>query len=315
MSKIAFLFPGQASHYVGMAKDLYREFPYVQKLYSLASEISELDIAKLSFEGPEDELNKTSINQLAIVMHSLAVLEVLKREVGLEKLSVTATAGLSLGEYVALYFAGSITFENLIRLIKHRGLYMQEACEKFPGGMASIFGLDEEKVKAICEQCTCSGEIRIANFLSPSRLVISGSTDALISAMELARKEGAKVRRLNAYGAYHSELMGIASAKMEAVLQAVEIKKPRIPLIANITAKPVSDPEEIRYNLMRQIISPVYWYQTINEMISLGANEFWEMGPGKVLSGLMKEIDSTKTALSLATVEDIEKFIKTKTPY
>jgi [acyl-carrier-protein] S-malonyltransferase len=290
--KVAFVFPGQASQYVGMGKDLYEGNSLVKEIYDRAEEILGFELKKICFEGPEELLKQTKITQPAIFVHSYVVSKLLDG-----KLKADMTAGHSLGEYSALVYADALDFETALMIVKVRGELMQKAGEQNPGTMAAIVGLDDEKVRKICDEVK-DGIVQPANFNSIGQVVISGEVGAVKMAMEIAKREGAKmVKELVVSGAFHSPLMESAKEELKKILDEVEFRKPKIPVYFNVTAKPTFEVEEIKDLLYHQITKPVLWTQTILNMRSDGAVKFYEIGPGKVLQGLIKRtLDDVEVA-------------------
>ncbi|MDO5579541.1 MAG: ACP S-malonyltransferase [Planctomycetia bacterium] len=297
MGKGAVLFPGQGAQSVGMGKMDYDLYPSVRKLYARANEIVGYDLAQLIFSGPEDRLNTTEQSQPAIFLTSMgAILATRENNPDLEK-SFEYTAGLSLGEYSALVYAGAISFEDGLRLVSLRGKAMQQASEQSNGGMVSIIGLPEEKVLEIADAAGSGDLLTVANFLCPKNYVVSGTKTACEKAILLAREAGAiKTIPLTVAGAFHTDLMRPAMEQMKEVLQNIPFNAPRIPVISNVDAKPHSDPDDIRTTLLAQICSSVRWESCIRAMIADGVDYYHEVEPGRVLRGLMKRIDrSMKT--------------------
>jgi [acyl-carrier-protein] S-malonyltransferase len=290
--KVAFVFPGQASQYVGMGKDLYEGNSLVKEIYDRAEEILGFELKKICFEGPEELLKQTKITQPAIFVHSYVVSKLLDG-----KLKADMTAGHSLGEYSALVYADALDFETALMIVKVRGELMQKAGEQNPGTMAAIVGLDDEKVRKICNEVK-DGIVQPANFNAIGQVVISGEVEAVKMAMEIAKREGAKmVKELVVSGAFHSPLMESAKEELKKILDEVEFRKPKIPVYFNVTAKPTFEVEEIKDLLYHQITKPVLWTQTILNMRSDGAVKFYEIGPGKVLQGLIKRtLDDVEVA-------------------
>ncbi len=304
MGKIAFLFPGQGSQYVGMGKDLYEAFSVVREVYDEAEEILKLPIKQLSFDGPEEALTQTQYTQPAIFVHSVAVDRLLKEDEGIEP---EGTAGHSLGEYSALVSANAIAFEDALRLVKIRGELMQHAGEKNPGTMAAIMGASREQVEEICSRAAQYGVVQPANFNSPGQIVISGSIQAVQKAMDIAREMGVRrVRELTVSGAFHSPLMKEALDGLVQALQQVEIRPARVPVYTNVEALPVTNPEEIRALLLQQLISPVQWENIIRQMVADGYDMFYEVGPGKVLQGLQKRIVPEFPCLAVGDMEKLQ---------
>ncbi len=300
--KIAFVFPGQASQYVGMGKDLYENNQLAREIFDKAEEILGFELKKICFEGPEEELKQTKITQPAIFVHSYIVSKLLD-----DKLKADMTAGHSLGEYTALVYAGVLSFEDGLRIVKLRGELMQKAGEERPGTMSAIIGLDDESVKKICEEVK-DGIVQPANFNAPGQIVISGEVDAVRKAMELAQKAGAKmVKELVVSGAFHSPLMESAKEELKKALDEIEFKKPSIPVYFNVTAKPTFDVEEIKNLLYHQITSPVLWSQIVLNMANDGVKKFYEIGPGKVLQGLIKRIVQDVEISGFDKLEEIQK--------
>lgn len=288
---VGYLFAGQGAQAVGMGKDLAAAFAPAQQLFDRAGAILGFDLAKVCFEGPPEELNRTDRCQPALLVHGLACLEVAKAR-GLPE--GDAAAGLSLGEYTAHVYAGSLAFEDGVRLLQKRGQYMQEACDRTPSGMVSILGLERDKV---AEAVKGRGDVGIANLNCPGQIVISGENAALERAVARCKELGAKrAIPLKVAGAYHSAVMKPAQEKMQRELAAVKISSPRIPVYANVSARPLTDPEEIRAALSTQICSPVLWEDTIRAM---GAPKYVELGPGKVLAGLVRKIDDRADVVSI----------------
>ncbi|MCH7690675.1 MAG: ACP S-malonyltransferase [candidate division Zixibacteria bacterium] len=303
MSKTVLMFPGQASQYVGMARDLHNNFEEVRNLYKLASDELAEDIAKLSFEGPADKLKHTRFTQPAILLHSLAVLTALKESLP----QFDYACGHSLGEYSALAATGAMSFELAIKAVVKRAGLMEQACHESPGSMAAIIGLTEEKVLEICRKASKSGVVVPANFNSESQIVISGSVDAVKVAAEIAKNEGARrAMILEVGGAFHSPLMEPAKSGMQQFLKHAAIKSSTVPVIANVTAKPVESSAEIKKLLVAQITSPVKWSQTMAYLVSNDCTNVIEIGPGKVLAGMAKRNMSAEKITNLDTIKDIE---------
>ena len=291
MSQMAFLFPGQGAQSVGMCRSIVEKYATARQLFDRASAILGYDLAKLCFEGPKEQLDSTVYSQPALYVSSLAALEMLK-EVKPELVSACAmTAGLSLGEYTALVFAGAMSFEDGLRVVQRRGQAMQESADRQPSGMASLLLLDRDQVQEICNQASVVGQISIANYLCPGNLVVSGDKAACAKAVELAEAGGGKAVPLSVAGAFHTTIMQPADQKLAEALSGIALQSPRIPVVSNVDAAVHSDPEEIRQLLVRQVISPVRWEDSIRWMLQNGIAEFTEIGPGKVLSGLLKRID------------------------
>ncbi len=290
MTKTAFLFPGQGAQHVGMGKTIVEKVPAAAELYKQAADILGFDLAKLCFEGPKEELDATNISQPALFVSSLAALEMVKAEQPELLENVAMTAGLSLGEYTSLVFSGAMSFEDGLKVVKRRGEAMQAAADATPSGMASILLLDPEKVQEICDQASSVGQLSIANYLCPGNLVVSGSIEARDKAVELAEAAGGRGIVLSVAGAFHTSIMEPADQQVGEVLASVEVSAPKIPVVSNVDAKTHESPEEIRELLVKQVLNPVRWEDSIRLMLDSGVEEFYEIGPGKVLKGLMKRI-------------------------
>ena len=285
MSTIAFVFPGQGSQYVGMGKDLNEQSSTAQELFRQADAILNVPLSRLCFEGPEEELRQTKNTQPAIFLHSMALAMSYRGPRG------AMAAGHSLGEYSALVYAGALTWEDGLRLVRLRGELMQQAGVDRPGTMAAIIGLDPKTVVDACEKALEAGIVQAANFNSPGQIVISGSVPGVRRAMELAKERGAKlVKELPVSGAFHSPLMESAQEGLKEALENTPIRDASIPVYANVTAQPVRDAGGIRRLLLQQLTSPVRWEESVAAMASDGASTFVEIGPGKVLQGLVKRI-------------------------
>ncbi|OHB71398.1 MAG: [acyl-carrier-protein] S-malonyltransferase [Planctomycetes bacterium RBG_16_43_13] len=307
MKRCAFLFPGQGAQYVGMGKDFYDKLQSVRDLYKRASEILGFDIAQLCFEGPQETLNKTDICQPALLVTSIATLEFYKTNVDISTLNCSFAAGLSLGEHTALAFAGAIKFEDAVGLVKKRGQFMQEACDAVKSSMVSILGLDREKVKVACDSVSSIGIVTIANINCPGQIVISGDDKALAAASEKCKELGARrAIPLQVAGAYHSPLMKSAQDKLKLELAKVKITKPTMPVIANVSAKPVTEPEEIKTALSTQVVNSVLWEDSMRYMIGQGITAFYEFGPGRVLTGLAKKITPDLELHCIEKITDLQ---------
>ncbi|MBD3401941.1 ACP S-malonyltransferase [candidate division GN15 bacterium] len=298
-------FPGQASQYVGMGKDLYDASAEVRRLYQLAADEIGEDIAKLSFEGPAETLKRTRFTQPAILLHSLAVLTMLKEA----ELSFDYAAGHSLGEYGALAVCGAMSFDDAIKAVVRRASLMEEACVANPGTMAAVMGLSDEQISTVCAEAAGDGVVVPANYNSDVQIVISGSVDAVTRAADKAKEAGAKrAMLLEVGGAFHSPLMAPARDGLHDYLQGLAISEPSKPVVANVTATEVLDSEDIRRLLVEQVTSPVRWAQTMSFLRKNGVTRIIEIGPGKVLTGLAKRDMRPEQSANLDTLEDVQAF-------
>jgi [acyl-carrier-protein] S-malonyltransferase len=301
MAKTALLFAGQGAQVVGMGRDLAGRFPAAQARFEQANALLGYDLARLCFEGPEAELTRTEHAQPGIYLVGWVAFELLQAAVpGLE---FHATAGLSLGEFTALAAAGALRFEDGLRLVRARGRFMQEACELTRGGMAAILGLEEGPTREVCAEAG----VELANFNCPGQLVLSGPADRIAVACDLARARGARrAVPLPVAGAYHSRLMAPAQAPLAAALAEVPVAPPRVPVVANVTARPHGGPAAIRESLVRQVTAPVLWEPSMRWLLAEGFTRFIELGPGTTLSGFLKRIDKTVQVLNVADVPSLE---------
>ena len=300
MGKIAFMFPGQGAQYIGMGKDFYDQIPVSREMFELASKASGLDVPALCFEENE-QINITEYTQIAMLAAEVAMLKAIE-EKGLKP---DVTAGLSLGEYGALAASGVMSAEDVFKIVRKRGIYMQEAVPS-GGAMVAVLGLDTEVIEKICEET--EGCVSIANYNCPGQIVITGEEDAAKAAVEKLTAAGAKrCIPLKVSGPFHSSLLTGAGEKLAKELENVEIHDIQIPYIANVTADYVTDKSEVKALLEKQVSSSVRWQQTIERMIADGVDTFVEIGPGKTLSGFMRKINRDMKVCNVEKAEDLSK--------
>lgn len=304
MSKKAFIFPGQGSQYVGMAKDLFEKSVEAKEMVRTADDILGVNLSYIMFNGPENELKQTQYTQPAIFLHSVILASIIRT------IDAEAAAGHSLGEYSAYVASGTIQFHEAIKLVRARGVAMQEAGDQNKGTMAAVIGLEPEKVESLCAEASSTGVVQCANFNSPGQIVISGSIDGVKKAMELCKGAGAKmVKELVVSAAFHSPLMLSAKEKLNLALETTNFYKPKFPVYTNVTAKPAEGITEIKSMLYEQVTAPVRWEETIRNMIDDGIKEFYEIGPGNVLQGLLKRINPDVKRFGIDKFEDVEKYL------
>jgi [acyl-carrier-protein] S-malonyltransferase len=304
MSKKAFIFPGQGSQYVGMAKDLFEKSVEAKEMIKTADDILGVHLSYIMFNGPEDELKQTQFTQPTIFLQSVILSSIIRT------LDANAAAGHSLGEYSAYVASGTIQFHEAIKLVRARGVAMQEAGDKNKGTMAAIIGLESDQVESLCSEASSAGIVQCANFNSPGQIVISGSIDGVKKAMELCKNAGAKmVKELVVSAAFHSPLMISAKEKLKSALDTTNFYNSKFPVYTNVTAKPVDGISEIKSKLYDQITEPVRWEETIKNMINDGIEEFYEIGPGNVLQGLVKRINPDVKRFGIDKFEDVEKYL------
>ena len=276
-----------------MGAALVEQLPAARDLFARAADVLGYDLAEICFHGPAEVLDSTEFSQPALFVTSLAALELLRRESPQTVEACAAAAGLSLGEYTAIVFAGAIEFEAGLKLVQQRGQAMQEASDRTPSGMVSILGLDPAQVQRLCDEVRREGEVlQCANFLCPANVAVSGHNAACERIADAATQAGAmKVVPLAVAGAFHTPIMGSAVERLAAALADVPMRKPRIPVVSNVDARPHEDPEELRQLLIRQVVSPVLWEDSMRYLLGEGFDQFYEIGAGRVLRGLLKRID------------------------
>ncbi len=306
--KTAFLFPGQGAQAVGMGKEIAQKFEPAARIFEKANTIVGFDLSGVCFEGPAEKLNTTTVSQPAIFATSAAILEVIKTNPATSGFAADVTAGLSLGEYTALYAAGVISFEDALVLVQKRGQAMQAAADATNGGMVSIIGLDEEKVSQLCAEAGEGELLTAVNFNCPGQIVISGSKAACLRAEKLADKYGAvKAVRLEVAGAFHTEMMSGAAETLGEALQKCRISQPRsTKTIANIDAEYYKSAEKIAEGLKKQLTCPILWQKCMERLIADGVEDFYEIGPGRVLTGIMRRIDRRKRVVNISNLQTIE---------
>ncbi len=296
----AIVFPGQGSQYPSMAKDICEAYPECMDMAKQADEIVGFSISDIMFKAEGNELKQTKYTQPAIFLHSMLLARFL------DKQDVVMTAGHSLGEYSALCFSESLSFEDAMKIVSIRGRLMQEAGEKNPGSMAAIIGVSNENLNDLLRECNSIGTIQAANFNSPGQVVLSGDVQAIKHSLGLAKEKGAKIaKELEVSGAFHSSLMKPAQNELAAELNKINIKDAIIPVCMNTVAQPVKQADSIRENLVNQLTSPVLWEQSVQHMIKGGIKEFMEVGPQKVLQGLIKRIERSTTLSGIDTAEQL----------
>ncbi len=302
MKKTALVFPGQGSQYVGMAKTLCEQYSECAEIALQADEILGYPLSEIMFSGDENVLRQTRHTQPAIFLHSYLLFRFIDSD------EIAMTAGHSLGEYTALCYAGALSFEDALRVVARRGELMQEAGEKWPGSMAAIIGLPDDKLTAVLATASEQGIIQAANFNSPGQIVLSGEIAAIKTAIEISKKYGAKLaKELSVSGAFHSPLMKPAKDELAEMLNQVDIQDAKIPVCMNVDACLTINAEEIRKKLVRQLTNSVLWQQSVEEMIAAGVTEFIEVGPQRVLQGLIKRINPNVAVFGIDTVQDVEK--------
>lgn len=300
--KRALVFPGQASQYVGMGQDIFDKHKSVQDLYAKANEVLEFDVAEVSFNGPLEALTETKVTQPALFVASAALFSLLPKSY-----AYSMTAGHSLGEFSALFAAGVLSFEDALAIVKVRSEGMQTAGESQSGTMAAILNMSRKDITKVCKHAALRGIVQPANFNSAGQIVISGETAAVHYAMEIAKNLGArKAIALNVSGAFHSPLMSSAKPALSAIIERTKFNKAKVPVVANVDAAPTSDPEKIKSNLIEQLESPVLWEDTVQFMVKDGVEEIVEVGPGKVLQGLVKRIHREMQTNGIANQDQLE---------
>lgn len=307
MGKLAFLFPGQGSQYVGMGKELAEKFPEARTIFKQADAVLDYPLSQLCFSGPKEELTLTENTQPAVLTTTIAILRVLQSH---DMPKPDYVAGHSLGEYSALVAANVLTFEDALLLVRRRGQFMEEAVAAGEGTMSAIIGLSMEQVEAVCRQARQFGVVGPANFNCPGQVVIAGEVAAVRKANELALEAGAKrAIQLDVSGPFHSSLMTGAAEKLRDELVKTEFHEPQVKVIANVNAEIINSSAEARENLVSQVNNPVRWQESMEKLISLGVDTFVEVGPGKVLTGLMKKIDRSVTMLNVEDQASLEKVL------
>lgn len=301
---VGLLFPGQGSQFVGMGRDLADASEAARRTFEEADDALDFALSRLCWEGPEDELTATKNAQPAILVHSIAAYRVLEGELG----DVALAAGHSLGEFSAYVAAGALSFADGVRTVRRRGELMFEGGTARPGTMAAVLGLDDADVERVCREASgADGECVPANYNSPGQIVISGDVAAIERATVLAKDAGAKrALKLNVSGAFHSPLMKVAEAGLRAQLESVAMDAPAFPIVSNVTAKPVTEPAEAKQLLVAQLTSPVRWTQSVQAMAAHGVTRMIEVGPGSVLSGLVKRIDRSIETRTAGTAAELE---------
>ena len=301
----AFLFPGQGAQLVGMGADLAATYPVADEVFEKANAIVGFDLRQTCFEGPAETLNTTTMSQPAIFTTSAALLEVMRTEPAAADIAPDVTAGLSLGEYTALYAAGVISFEDGLRLVKRRGEAMQAAADATDGAMVSVIGLDENKVRQLCEQAGQGDLLEPVNFNCPGQIVVSGASVACDRAVEMASEYGAlKAMRLEVAGGFHTEMMAGAADALRQALNECAIAPPAATkVLANINADYYSDAAAVVDGLARQLTSPILWQKCMERLLDEGVERFYEIGPGRVLTGLMRRINRKTRVINVSSAE------------
>ncbi len=305
MNRVAFLFPGQGSQYVGMGVSLAEAYPEARAIFEQADDLLGVNLSRIAWEGPAELLNDTINTQPALLVHSVAALRVLESRFPV--VQAAFTAGHSLGELSALVAAQALPFEDALHLVRRRGELMKQAGEQSPGGMAAIIGLDIPTLEVICEQASAPGDtVQIANDNCPGQVVISGDETALERALEAARQAGARrAIRLAVSIAAHSRLMESAQREFSRAVEAAPIQASRIPIVGNVTARPLETPEDVRADLQAQLTSRVRWTESIRYLLEQGVDTFIEIGSGEVLLGLVKRINRKTKRIPFGTPEDV----------